>query len=86
MATGRSREQPHTALDRTTLHIPSAVTEAVDPGERDLPVPIRAGLERRPPVEDVRMLDFLAAEEVLAAAEATKEEVKRRLGRLIEAW
>jgi NTE family protein len=46
----------------------------------------RPDLLIRPPVNDVRMLDFLAAEKVLAAAEATKEEVKRRLGRLIEAW
>ncbi len=46
----------------------------------------RPDLLIRPPVNDIRMLDFLAAEKVLAAAEATKDEVKRRLGRLIEAW
>ena len=46
----------------------------------------RPDLLIRPPVNDVRMLDFLAAEKVLTAAEPTKEEVKRRLGRLIEAW
>lgn len=46
----------------------------------------RPDLLIRPPVNDVRMLDFLAAEKVLAAAEPVKEEVKRRLGRLLEAW
>lgn len=46
----------------------------------------RPDLLIRPPVNEIRMLDFLAAEKVLAAAEATKDEVKRRLGRLIEAW
>lgn len=46
----------------------------------------RPDLLIRPPVNDVRMLDFLAAEKILAAAETTKEEVKRRLGRLLEAW
>lgn len=45
----------------------------------------RPDLLIRPPVNDVRMLDFLAAEKVLAAAEPTKDEIKRRLGRLLEA-
>lgn len=40
----------------------------------------------RPPVNDVHMLDFLGAEKVLALAEPVKDEVKRRLGRLLEAW
>lgn len=40
----------------------------------------------RPPVNDVHILDFLSAEKILAAAEPTKDEVKRRLGRIIEAW
>lgn len=46
----------------------------------------RPDLLVRPPVNDVRMLDFLAAEKVLATVGPTKEEVKRRLGRLLEAW
>ncbi len=40
----------------------------------------------RPPVNDVHVLDFLGAEKILAAAEPVKDEVKRKLGRLIEAW
>lgn len=39
----------------------------------------------RPPLNHVRVLDFLEAKKVLAAGEATKEEAKRRIGRLIEA-
>jgi NTE family protein len=38
----------------------------------------------RPPVNRVRVLDFLEAKNILAAAEVTREEVKRRLGRFIE--
>jgi NTE family protein len=38
----------------------------------------------RPPVNDVRVLDFLEAKRILEASQATREEVKRRLGRLIE--
>ncbi len=39
----------------------------------------------RPPVDHVRVLDFLEAGKILAAAEVTKEETKRRLGRLLDA-
>ena len=39
----------------------------------------------RPPVNHVRALDFLEARSILAAAEPSKEEAKRRIGRLIEA-
>lgn len=39
----------------------------------------------RPPVNHIRALDFLEAKKILAAAEASKEEAKRRIGRLIEA-
>jgi NTE family protein len=39
----------------------------------------------RPPVNHVRVLDFLEAKKILKEGEATKEEAKRRIGRLIEA-
>ena len=39
----------------------------------------------RPPVNHVRVLDFLEAKKILAAAEPVKEEAKRRISRLIEA-
>ena len=39
----------------------------------------------RPPVNHVRVLDFLEAKKILAAAEPAKEEAKRRISRLIEA-
>lgn len=39
----------------------------------------------RPPVGNVRILDFLEAPRILAAAEPAREEAKRRIGRLIEA-
>lgn len=39
----------------------------------------------RPPVAGVSMLDFLDAKRILEAAETTKDELKRRLGRLLEA-
>lgn len=52
----------------------------------------KAKFEKRPPdllirpaVNGFRVLDFLRAREVLAACEPTKEEVKRRLARLVEA-
>ena len=46
----------------------------------------RPDLLIRPPVNGVAMLDFLDARKILDLAEETKGEVKRRLGRLIEAW
>lgn len=39
----------------------------------------------RPPVNHVRVLDFLEAAKILAASEPVKDELKRRLGRAIEA-
>jgi len=45
----------------------------------------RPDLLLRPPVNHVRVLDFLEAGKILATCEPLKDEVKRRLGRAIEA-
>lgn len=39
----------------------------------------------RPPVNHIRVLDFLEAKKILAASGEVREEAKRRIGRLIEA-
>lgn len=39
----------------------------------------------RPPVNHIRVLDFLEAKKILAAGEPVKEEAKRRIHRLVEA-
>ena len=39
----------------------------------------------RPPVNHIRVLDFLEAKKILVGGAATKEEAKRRIARLIEA-
>ena len=39
----------------------------------------------RPPVNHIRVLDFLEAKRILAESEPVKDEVKRRVGRLVEA-
>lgn len=38
----------------------------------------------RPPVNHIRVLDFLEARKILAAGAATREDAKRRIGRLLE--
>jgi NTE family protein len=39
----------------------------------------------RPPVNHIRVLDFLEAKRILAESESVKEEAKRRIARLVEA-
>lgn len=39
----------------------------------------------RPPVNHIRVLDFLDAPKILAGGDVVREEVKRRVGRLVEA-
>jgi len=79
---------PEPAAGRT---MPSALEAAFGASQLMMQQIAAARFERhpadvllRPPVNRVRILDFFDAKKILAAGEATRDEAKRRIGRLIE--